>query len=44
MLLGHNGAEKPSGEEIKLRIGIPLWEGGGTWWARQRGEEVDTAP
>lgn len=29
MLQGHNGAETPSGEQIKLRIGIPFGEGGG---------------
>lgn len=31
MLKGYNGAAIPSGEQIKLRIGIPLREGGGMW-------------
>lgn len=31
MLQGHNRAEPPSREQIKLRIGIPLWVVGGCW-------------
>lgn len=40
MLQGHNGAETPSGEHVKLRIGIPLREGGGIRWVRNWGRTL----
>lgn len=40
MLQGHNGAETPSGEQIKLRIGIPLREGWRDGVGKRVGEDV----
>lgn len=40
MSQGHNGAETPSGVQIKLRIGIPLREDGGMWWGKEQGEDI----
>lgn len=47
MLQVHNEAKTPSGEQIKLRFGITLREGGGMWrrrtfqWNKKRKKEVD---